>query len=157
MRTGQHPCQLRALNALPPGFDHLAEETSAEGHSFLARMRREWRDGRNRFDRAGELLLAAVDAERLLAVGGLNQDPYAKRPRIGRLRHLYVRACARRLGIASLLVDDLLNHAAAHFEVVRLRTDNPAAAAFYLKKGFRAVREEHATHLLRLSGSPKVA
>ncbi len=142
---------LREISWLTEDFDRLAAEARRDDHSFLDRMRQEWAAEVNRFDRPGERLLGLFQGTQLLAIGGLNRDPYAARPKTGRLRHLYVSESARRSGLASLLVDALLSEAPRHFDLVRLRTGNPAAAAFYLKKGFKAVQEEDATHHLDLA------
>ncbi|RMT68068.1 GNAT family acetyltransferase [Pseudomonas syringae pv. theae] len=40
-----------------------------------------------------------------------------------------------------------MEHAAQEFFAVRLFTDTPSGAEFYLRCGFQPVDEEHATHM----------
>lgn len=137
---------IRPLAALPPGLGALRGEAAMEGFRFMDRLVREWEARTNRFDRAGEVLLGACAAGELLAVCGLNIDPYAGGADTGRLRHLYVRPAARRRGIGSALVRQALERAEGVFQAVRLRTETREAAAFYARHGFLAVEEERALH-----------
>jgi hypothetical protein len=76
------PIAVRPI-ALPiAGFDALAAEARGQERDFVDRLEREWRDASNRFAGAGEILLGAFDGDRLVGVGGLNQDPYIAAPRI---------------------------------------------------------------------------
>lgn len=139
--------RLAPLFDLPPELDELRVEASAEGFRFMGKLVAEWNAGQNRFTEPGEVLLGAFRASRLVAVGGLNRDPYADRPEIGRLRHLYVERVARRSGVGSALVEQLLYRAKGVFQSVRLRTTTKEAADFYVRLGFRPVRDEVATHV----------
>jgi len=145
------PIQIEPVTTPGHDLDPLVVEADAEGHLFMRRMRDDWGTCENRFDRLGELLLAARLDGRLVGIGGLNRDPYAQDPAIGRLRRLYVVGAARQLGVGALLVRHILAHAASHFSVVRLRTLSPAAAAFYARLGFQPTDEPDATHNLNLS------
>ena len=141
--------------ALPtPGLEALRREAASEGHQFLDRLAAEWESGANRFDRAGERLLGAFAGEALVGLGGLNLDPYAGDPRTARLRHLYVGKAWRRREVATRLVDQLLASAAGWFDLVRLRTDDPAAAAFYARRGFAPVEAHDSTHEILIGWSP---
>ena len=137
-------------SALHPGMELLRTEAINEGFLFVDRLVRDWRSGSNRFDLPGEQLLGAFTGETLIGVGGLNRDPYLDQAGIGRLRHLYVRECARRHGVASALVRRLLDEASNSFRIVRLRTATGEAAAFYLRHGFVPVRDETASHATAL-------
>ena len=75
---------------LPNEFDQLVDEASSDGHRFLEKMREEWANGTNRFNRENEILFGIKSANRLIAIGGLNIDPYIADPSIGRVRHVYV-------------------------------------------------------------------
>lgn len=136
--------------ALGPDLDPLVSEAEAEGYMFMRRLCDAWADGGNRFDRPGELLLTARIDGRLVGIGGLNHDPYTQAEGIGRLRHLYIAEDARRLGVGTVLVRQLLAAATPHFSIVRLRTSSPDAAAFYARLGFQPVEEAGATHILPL-------
>ncbi len=131
---------------LPIGVDELRTEAAGEGFRFMDKLVTEWRSDTNRFARPGEVLLGVFQGADLVAVGGLNRDPYAEQDGIGRLRHLYVRKSERRSGIGAALVQQLLNHAKGVFHSVRLRTDTREAADFYVSLEFRPVRDKAATH-----------
>jgi GNAT superfamily N-acetyltransferase len=141
--------RLEPITTLDDEIDHLIAEANADGHFFVQRLRDAWASGENRFDRPGELLLAARIDGSLVGVGGLNVDPYAQTPGVARLRHLYVARRARRLGVGSALVQHIVTAARPHFAIVRLRTDSPDAAAFYLRLGFQPTDQTDATHILR--------
>ncbi|MXP64401.1 GNAT family N-acetyltransferase [Roseomonas sp. M0104] len=143
--------QIRPLAELPVGIEALRAEAVAEGFRFMDRLVMDWHAGTNRFDGAGEVLLGAFDGDTLLAVGGLNRDPYASEEGVGRLRHLYVARAVRRRGIASLLVAQLLRRAQDTFRIVRLRTETGEAARFYARQGFARAKGEAASHVLVLA------
>ena len=111
----------------------------------------EWQSGANRFGLSDERLAGALDGDDLVGVCGLNRDPYAGAPDVGRLRHLFVAPASRRRGVAFALVEDLLASACRTFRVVRLRTGTPEATAFYAERGFVPVVNGTASHV-RMSG-----
>ena len=135
------------VGELPDGIEALRAKAAAEGFDFLDRLIRDWRSGANRFAQPGEIFLAGFQDGGLIAVGGLNIDPYTDEDGIGRLRHIYVRRSFRRFGIGSVLVRALLRHADGVFRSVRLKTETREAAAFYIRLGFHAVQHESATHV----------
>jgi GNAT superfamily N-acetyltransferase len=94
----------------PPGerLDALIAESEPEGLGFVRRLAEEWTSGVNRFDRPGEVLFVARMAEQVVGVCGLNVDPYATGPTVGRVRHLYVLAACRRLGVGRRLVAEVI-------------------------------------------------
>lgn len=132
------------------GLEELQSESFAEGYNFLDRLVRDWQSGENRFDGPGEIFLGAFDKDLLIAVGGLNRDPFAGDPEIGRIRRVYVRAAWRNKGIGRSLVNSLIEHARQNFSIVRLRAENPAAARLYERLDFLPIDDPHATHLLDL-------
>lgn len=127
----------------------LAEDAESDGFRMVSRLISDWKEGKNRFQAAGEsLYVAAVDGL-VAGVCGLNDDPYVPEPWIRRVRRLYVSIDQRRLGIGSALVDRMIDDARKSFTKLRLRTHNPEAEAFYVKKGFVPVAgEETCTHEL---------
>jgi GNAT superfamily N-acetyltransferase len=133
---------------LPEGIETLRAEAAGEGFRFMDKLVAEWRSGMNRFAQSGEVFLGAFQAGDLVAVGGLNRDPYVDRSGIGRLRHLYVRKSARRSGVGTALAQRLLAHAEDVFDSVRLRTDTREAADFYVTLGFRPVQDQTASHVI---------
>jgi GNAT superfamily N-acetyltransferase len=140
------------LTVLPD--DRLAElvaDSEYDGYRFVRRLVAEWENGANRFERPGEVLLGAVRGCQIVGVCGLNVDPYAAMPEIGRVRHLYVLAAHRRTGIGSKLVATVVKKARATFTRLRLRTGTPEAARFYEGLGFRrAAGEADCTHVLEM-------
>ena len=73
------------------GLDELRAEARAEGYNFIDRLANEWESGMNRFDASGETLCGHLENGLLVAVGGLNRDPFAGRADVGRIRRVYVR------------------------------------------------------------------
>jgi len=135
------------------GMELLTEESLAEGYRFVQRLQDDWASGRNRFSEEGETLYCAFEEEELVAIGGLNRDPFTDSLGIGRLRRIYVRPAWRRRGIGSALVSALLREAAASFRQVRLRTENPDAARLYEKMGFERLASPDATHALSVDST----
>ena len=115
----------------------LLAESERQGFRFVRRLVEEWSSGANRFDRPGEALFVARVGDDVVGVCGLNVDPFAGDPKIGRVRHLYVLVPHRRSGIGEQLVADVLEAARGRFERLHLRTTNVTAARLYERLGFR--------------------
>jgi GNAT superfamily N-acetyltransferase len=133
-----------------PGMDRLQSEAREEGYSFIQTLVEEWVTGSNRFDAPGEVLCGYLDQGVLVAVGGLNCDPFAGRADVGRIRRVYVRQAWRNKGIGRALMTTLVDEARKHFRCVRLRAENSGAARLYESMGFAPIASPHATHLLFL-------
>jgi GNAT superfamily N-acetyltransferase len=131
----------------------LITESERAGLQFVRRLVEEWVSGANRFDHPAEALFAARINGQLVGVCGLNVDPYAAQERIGRVRHLYVLSAFRRLGVGRRLVTQVIETARGRFDILRLRTANPAAAQFYEALGFRPSGDviQDATHVMELA------
>jgi GNAT superfamily N-acetyltransferase len=133
-------------------FAPLVAESEREGWRFVRRLADEWSDGTNRFDQAGEALFAAWVDGTLVGVCGLNADPYAVDPAVGRVRRLYVLREFRNRGIGRHLVQIVLQYARARFRSLRVWTENPVASALYERLGFLpSVGVPDCTHLLVLA------
>ncbi len=141
--------RIERLPDLPAaGFIVLLAESEQAGLRLLRRLADEWASGVNRFDRPGEALFGARIGHELVAVGGLNVDPYAAMPRVGRVRHLYVLSACRRAGIGGRLVTEIIEAARGRFERLHLRTQNPEAARLYERLGFvRRADIPHCSHV----------
>lgn len=138
-----------------PDLVPLLDAAETEGFDMMRRLADNWREGTNRFDRPGEVLLGVYldegTVERgLVAIGGLNIDPYLDDRALGRIRHVYVLPRARSLGVGKALVAELLERARTHFERVRLRTVTDEGSRFYEALGFEVTEEPDATHTLGL-------
>ena len=129
----------------------LIGESTRDGYNFLQRTIDDWYGGANKFDRPGEKLWGLFLGKDLIGVGGLNIDPFSLTPKVGRVRHLYVRKAQRRAGCATLIMNKILEEAGHNFTVLRLFTDNAGASAFYEKLGFKQTGEYKASHFITLS------
>lgn len=138
-------CSIRRLEVLPEQIHRLEAHAVAEGFRFLTRLVSEWDNHTNRFDQPGECLLGVFHHRQLIGIGGVSCDPYAV-PSVGRLRRVYIAPAARGQRIGKALVEQLLKHAAMHFQEARLSTDTPQASQFYLRCGFQRINDETATH-----------
>lgn len=142
---------LKRLDPESEPFRALVEESRHEGFWMLVRLADGWEDGRNRFSRRGETLLAAWRGKDLAGVCGLNVDPYVERRREGRVRHLYVSPDDRRSGVGTLLIEAIIAKARLHFPVLNVRAPE-GAFPFYETLGFKPVQgEEFVTHRMALT------
>ena len=143
---------IERLSDLPSeSIDALVAESEQAGWRFMRRLAEEWASGANRFDGAGEAFFAALIGGRVIGVCGLNVDPYTVAQGVGRVRHLYVLSAYRRLGVGRQLVGRVIETARARFDILRLSTQNPAAAQLYERVGFRrCVGAADCTHLMEL-------
>ncbi len=130
------------------GLERLQSEARAEGYRFIDTLVEEWVSAQNRFDAPGEALCGHLEDGLLVAVGGLNLDPFAGRPDMGRIRRVYVRQAWRNQGIGRALVTALVNEARACFHRVRLRAENADAARLYERIGFVPISSPDATHII---------
>lgn len=128
----------------------LAEAALREGYAHIDRLIENWGRGSNRFDRQGEALLAAFNDSEMIAIGGLNRDPYATDPLIGRVRHLYVMPMSRRMGVGRRLVAEIVDVARESFNFLRVRAAKGDAPLFYDSIGFQRSDDPYASHLMKL-------
>jgi GNAT superfamily N-acetyltransferase len=140
-----------------PGLGRLQSDARAEGYDFIETLVEEWASAKNRFDASGEILCGHLDRGLLVAVGGLNCDPFAGRPDVGRIRRVYVRPAWRDKGIGRALVTTLIEQARTHFRCVHLRAENTNAARLYERIGFAPIASPHATHILLFDEVPQIS
>jgi len=128
--------------------ESLVLESEQEGFNMLRRLADDFESGANRFDLQGEALFGCYNKGKLIAIGGLNIDPFEVDPFVGRVRRLYVSPACRRRGVGGLLMDMIRAQARSEgFRELRLRTDTVEAAAFYERIGFEPTpASEAATH-----------
>lgn len=124
----------RVTDALPAGFDALRGEARADGHSMLGTLAAEWASGATRFDRPGEMLVAAFIDGALAGIGGVTLEPAI--PRALRMRRFYVALAYRRHGVGRALATTLLDEARRQRRAV---TCNAAAGSerFWAGVGLR--------------------
>ena len=148
MEVAVHRLHDLPADALAP----LVAEGERGGWRFVRRLADEWAAGTNRFDRAGEGLFAAVAGGVVVGVCGLNADPYAADPTIGRIRRLYVLRVYRRHGVGRRLAEEAVHAARGRFRSLRVRTESAGAGRLYERLGFvPAVGVPACTHALRLA------
>jgi len=128
---------------LPPGFVVLRGEARAEGHTHMDRLAADWTSGANRFDRPGEVLLAAFAGGALTGIGGISLEP--SDPAALRMRRFYVRPEFRRQGIARRLAETLIAGARPHTRCIVLNAPD-SAAPFWEALGFIPDRRDGHTH-----------
>jgi len=156
--TGSSPRVERWRQLPGEALDALVAESERAGLRLVRRLVDDWTSGANRFDRPGEAFFVAVQDGGVVGVCGLNVDPYAGIPRVGRVRHLYVLTAHRRGGIGRRLVEAVVEAAGDRFDELRLRTQNPAAARLYERLGFAACTDAaSSSHRRRLAGRGQVS
>ncbi|MCK5758407.1 MAG: GNAT family N-acetyltransferase [Clostridiales bacterium] len=127
----------------------LKIEADNEGYNFVRRTIADFESGKNNFTGKGEILYGAYAGDLCLGICGLNIDPYTNNSEIGRLRHLYISEQFRNNGIATMLVNKVINRAKNYFAILRLKS-TPEANRFYEKLGFEENINEHESHRMVL-------
>ncbi len=117
-------------------INHLVKESKEEGFNFLLKLINEYESKRNTFRKTGECLYGIFRKEKLIGIGGLNQDPYTKDNKIGRLRRFYILKDYRRKGLGRILLERIISDAKIYFNIVVLRTDTEQGDRFYTSNGF---------------------
>jgi GNAT superfamily N-acetyltransferase len=140
--------EVTKINLPVAGIERLQQESVTEGYDFIETLTEDWASGANRFDGLGEMLCGCFDEGELVGVGGLNFDPFAGDPQIGRVRRVYIRSAWRCKGIGTALLTTLIEEGRLHFRRLRLRAENPAAARLYERLGFVPIEHRDATHIL---------
>jgi len=128
---------VRVGNALPEDFATLRRAAETEGHRHMAQLEDELALGAQRFDRDGEVLLAAFADGRLVGIGGLTLEPEA--PEALRMRRLYVLPSARRSGVATAIANALSQEAVGRARLLTVHAGNPDAERFWETMGYERV------------------
>ncbi|RFB11421.1 GNAT family N-acetyltransferase [Bacillus sp. HNG] len=124
-------------NLLNYDVDSLVKQSKEESYRFVERLINDYKNGSNTFDHYGEGLFGMFNEEGVLvAIGGLNKDPFLNEQYIGRLRRFYVSKECRRSGIGSLLVKRIIDEAKRYYKILVLHTDTEQADKFYCAIGF---------------------
>lgn len=139
------------ISILPYDFAELIRASELEGFTFIKRLSTEWANSANRFDGAGEFLLASSSGDKTIGICGINIDPYLSDSTVARLRHLYVLPAFRSKRVGSDLVCECLGRSKLCFNSVRLRVPDIRTGVFYENLGFEAISDASATHSLGLS------
>ena len=133
-------------------ISRLIKESEAEGYRFLSRLVDDYQDGTNIFNKQGEALFIIRNEEgEIVAIGGVNQSPFTDSEQAARLHRFYVLDKARRQGIGSLLLKEIINHSRSAFTVMTVRTESSKADAFYRANGFELDDSTaDTTHVMKL-------
>ncbi|MEO6015447.1 MAG: GNAT family N-acetyltransferase [Devosia sp.] len=138
---------------LPVELGALLAESEEAGVEWMARFAQQWQD--RPFLDAGEGLFLAMLEDVPVAMAVISRDGMADDPDAGRLRYIFVSPAVRRQGIAEALVTAALVASDQRWQRVTLHTDNPNAAALYLRHGFRESHEAARTTHVRLNPRQK--
>lgn len=130
----------------------ILEESQLLGYGMIERLLHEWQSGINTFSKPNEAFWGYSTNQTLVAVGGINQDPYLENPLYGRIRHLYVLKDWRQKGIGTSLINTIIVFASQHYSSLTLRTPADGSAdRFYETLGFRSQNQlktvSHIYHL----------
>ncbi|MBT2730436.1 GNAT family N-acetyltransferase [Bacillus sp. ISL-75] len=124
-------------NLLNFDLDSLVKQSKEDGFCFVERLVNDYKNGSNTFNQFREGLFGVFNEESVLvAIGGLNKDPFSNEQSIGRLRRFYVSKEYRRNGIGSLLVKRIIDEAKRYYKILVLHTDTEQADKFYTSMGF---------------------
>ena len=131
---------------LPAMLDAVRQEACNEGYRFMDRLAVDWASGMMRFDRDGELLLAAHLEDVLAGIGGITLDPVT--PGTLRMRRFYIRPAFRRQGIGRRLAAALLQQSRLAGSAVTVNAGTADAPAFWEALGFDPDARDGHTHKL---------
>ncbi|PGD93970.1 GNAT family N-acetyltransferase [Bacillus wiedmannii] len=133
-------------------YDYLIEESKEEEFNFLIRLISEYENKINIFNKTGECLYGIFQGEKLIGIGGLNEDPYTENNKISRLRRFYIAKEYRRKGLGRLLLVRIISDAKKYFNIVVLNTDTVQGDKFYTSIGFvKGIKFVGASHYLNLN------
>ena len=135
-------------------ISQLVKESEG-GVSFFNTLVNDFQDGSNKFDKPGEALFFIQNkSEEVVAIGGVNQSPFSDDKDVARLQRFYVAADARRQGVGSILLEEIVRHSRDSFREMTVRTESSKADAFYRANGFELDDSaSETTHVISLANS----
>ncbi|MBJ7932920.1 MULTISPECIES: GNAT family N-acetyltransferase [Bacillus cereus group] len=138
-------------NLMKYEISHLVQDSKEGGFNFLIKLINEYENKINVFNKTGECLYGIFQGEKLIGIGGLNEDPYTENNKIGRVRRFYIAKEYRRKGLGRLLLVRILSDAKKYFNIVVLNTDTEQGDKFYTSGGFvKGKKYVRASHYLNL-------
>ena len=139
-------------NLLNLDLNIIIKQSKEEGFLIGERLVLDYKNGTNTFKNIGEALFGAFNNNgEIIAIGGLNRDPFSDKPYIARVRRFYVINEYRRNGIGSLLLKNIINEAKKYHKIIVLRTNTPEGDHFYTSNGFIKVDSyPSSTHYMEL-------
>ncbi len=136
---------IRIEDDLPEGFAALRAEAASEGYRHMDRLAAEHAAGRSSF----VALFGALLGGELVGIGALTPEPATTEVPALRLRRLYVRAQARRQGVARALASALTQEGLDQVALLTVHAGDARAAAFWAAQGFTPVEARPWSHELR--------
>lgn len=131
-------------------LEDLARDARQDGFRFVKRTIDEWLLRINEFSKPGESMNGILVDGSIVAIGGLNVDPYLDDDSICRVRHVYVHRDHREKGYSKIILKRIIRDAKKKFRKIRLSTTSEIAAKLYQDLGFSEVKEHKATHAMNL-------
>ncbi|MFB5661927.1 GNAT family N-acetyltransferase [Alteribacillus sp. HJP-4] len=130
----------------------LIKQSKAEGIRFPPRLEKEYAIGIHRCQQPEEALFGMQDDKnKLIAVGGVNCDPYSDFVKVGRVRRFFVSKKWRRTGAGSSLLEAMISFSRDHYNFLVLYSDSESASSFYVSTGFERTGDfPYSTHMMKL-------
>ena len=130
--------------------DYLVQESKDEGFYFLIKLISEYENKINTFNKTGECLYGIFQGEKLIGIGGLNEDPYTINNKIGRIRRFYIAKIPKER-IREVIISENYKRCEKHFNIVVLNTDTVQGDKFYTSSGFlKGTKYMGVSHYLNL-------
>lgn len=135
------PFKFQAITTIEcVAIENLRKESEEEGYYFISRLINDWQNNTNCFALKGEGFYGVYNGKELIAIGGINQDPYIESDTTtGRLRRFYVKQSWRRQKVGLALLKYIIEQHQNDFNEITLYTDTKAASLFYESIGFEKV------------------
>lgn len=127
-------------------LEALILSSEQEGFKFISRLKNDWLNKTNRFDKANENLYEISLNNVIIGIGGINKNPYNENGNVGRLRHFYLLPNYRRKGIGRKFIQFILKESRMKYDKISLRTDTEVASKFYESLGFKKINSKYSSH-----------
>lgn len=150
MAAGSNMRIVPVADSLPAGLPALAAQARSEGLRHLDRLIADWASGALRFERPGEVLLAAYCGPDLVGMGGLTVEDSLRGA--FRMRRLHVERSCRNRGVGRGLVETLLRRLPAEAVAVTVNVGNADAGTFWERIDFARHSGSGFTHIRYLPG-----
>lgn len=135
-------------------LNKLLTDSLKDKSSIISTVIQEWFSRKNMFDKPGESLWGISINDEIVAICGVNIDPYLNDKYIGRIRRLYVSSNYRYMGIATKLLRHILAFCRNYYVTLRIETYSNSISKLCLSIGGSKIVDPHATHVLHLNSIP---
>jgi len=130
----------------------LLDSSRDEGYNMIFRLISDYKNGINKFDKNGEILVCYKENNRIIGICGLNIEPEIQLNNCARIRRLFVLSEFRENKIGKKLVNYLIEYAKNYFDKVTTNIGKLKITDFYLNCGFNQVNDILGiTHIIRLN------